>query len=156
VRFLVPRVSLIKLLKACGAPHPLLRIEASEGVVTLSCGNIEAGCEAIIEQPGVCFLRHSKLRNILQTYFRDSEQSATIQIVVAPMGIWIGRTHVTRAGWEISLFDNPENAPRALRFREPYVPEEPPIVDLQMHLPLFPAGIDDAPLHSKPQSPLMS
>jgi hypothetical protein len=67
------------------------------------------------------------------------------------MGIWIGRTHVTRAGLEISLFDNPEIAPRTLRFREPFVPEEPPIVDLQMQLPLFPAGVDDAPLHSTPR-----
>ena len=156
MKFLVPRVSLIKLLKACGAPHPLLRIEASGGFVTLSCGNIDAGCEAIVESAGVCFIRHSKLRKLLQTYFRDAEQSATIAIVVAPMGIWIGRTHVTRAGLEISLFDNPENAPRTLRFREPYVPEEPPIVDLQMQLPLFPTFIDDATLHSKPQSPPMS
>jgi len=133
-----------------------LRIEASGGFVTLSCGNIDAGCEAIVESAGVCFIRHSKLRKLLQTYFRDAEQSATIAIVVAPMGIWIGRTHVTRAGLEISLFDNPENAPRTLRFREPYVPEEPPIVDLQMQLPLFPTFIDDATLHSKPQSPPMS
>jgi len=150
MRFLVPRVSLIKLLKACGAPHPLLRIEASGGFVTLSCGNIDAGCEAIVESAGVCFIRHSKLKRLLQTYFRDAEQSTTIGIVVAPMGIWIGRTHVTRAGLEISLFDNPEIAPRTLRFREPYVPEEPPPVDLQMHLPLFPACVDDAPPASTP------
>jgi len=147
----VPRVSLIKLLKACGAPHPLLRIEASGGFVTLSCGNIDAGCEAIVESAGVCFIRHSKLKRLLQTYFRDAEQSTTIGIVVAPMGIWIGRTHVTRAGLEISLFDNPEIAPRTLRFREPFVPEEPTPVDLQMHLPLFPACIDDAPPASTPR-----
>jgi len=151
MRFLVPRVSLIKLLKACGAPHPLLRIEASGGFVTLSCGNIDAGCEAIVESAGVCFIRHSKLKRLLQTYFRDAEQSTTIGIVVAPMGIWIGRTHVTRAGLEISLFDNPEIAPRTLRFREPFVPEEPTPVDLQMHLPLFPACIDDAPPASTPR-----
>ena len=150
MKFLVPRVSLIKLLKACGAPHPLLRIEASGGFVTLSCGNIDAGCEAIVESAGVCFIRHSKLRKLLQTYFRDAEQSTTIKIVVAPMGIWIGRTHVTRAGLEISLFDNPEIAPRTLLFLEPYVPEEPPPVDLQMHLPLFPACVDDAPPASTP------
>ena len=53
MKFLVPRVSLIKLLKACGAPHPLLRIEASGGFVTLSCGNIDAGCEAIVESAGL-------------------------------------------------------------------------------------------------------
>ena len=151
MKFLVPRVSLIKLLKACGAPHPLLRIEASGGFVTLSCGNIDAGCEAIVESAGVCFIRHSKLKRLLQTYFRDAEQSTTIGIVVAPMGIWIGRTHVTRAGLEISLFDNPEIAPRTLRFREPFVPEEPTPVDLQMHLPLFPACIDDAPPASTPR-----
>jgi hypothetical protein len=151
MKFLVPRVSLIRLLRACGAPHPLLRIEASAGFVTLVCGDIEAGCEAIVESVGVCFLRHSKLRQLVQTYFRDAEQSATIAIVVAPMGIWIGRTHVTRVGLEISLFDNPETAPRTLRFREPYVPEEPPIVDLQMQLPLFPADVEDAPLASTPR-----
>ncbi|MFM8716197.1 MAG: hypothetical protein ACKOF3_05345 [Spartobacteria bacterium] len=153
MKFVVPRVSLIRLLKACGAPHPLLRIEASEGVVTLSCGNIDAGCEAIIESPGVCFLRHFKLKKLLQTYFRDAEQSDSIEVVVAPRGIWIGRTHVTRAGLEISLFDNPEIAPRTLRFRSPFVPEEPPPVDLQMSLPLFPAGAVDTPLPCTPPPP---
>jgi len=156
MRFLVPRVSLIRLLQACGAPHPLLRIEASGGFVTLSCGDIEAGCEAIVESAGVCFLRHSKLKKLIQTYHSDAGHSATIDIEVRPSGIRVGRTRVSRAGLEISFFDNPEIAPRTLRFREPFVPEEPPIVDLQMQLPLFPAGIDDAPLHSKPQSPPMS
>ena len=147
----MPRVSLIRLLRACGAPHPLLRIEASGGFVTLSCGDIEAGCEATVERSGVCFLRHSKLKKLLQTYHSDAAQSASIDIEVRPSGIRVGRTKVSRAGWEISLFAKPEIAPRTLRFREPYVPEEPPPVDLQMQLPLFPAGVDDAPLHSTPR-----
>jgi len=152
VRFLVPRVSLIRLLRAvCGAADPLLRIEASAGCVTLACGDIEAGCEATIERSGVCFLRHSKLKKLLQTYHSDAAQSATIDIEVRPSGIRVGRTRVSRAGWEISLFAKPEIAPRTLRFRKPYVPEEPPPVDLQMHLPLFPAGVEDAPLHSTPR-----
>jgi len=152
MRFLVPRVSFIRLLRvACSAAHPLLRIEASAGNVTLSCGDIEAGCEATIEREGVCFLRHSKLRKLVQTYFRDAEQSDAIVIVVVPLGVWIGRTHVTRDGWEISLFDNPETAPRTLRFRESYVPEEQPQVDPQMQLPLFPACVEDAPLASTPR-----
>ena len=151
MRFFVPRVSLIRLLRACGAPHPLLRIEASGGFVTLSCGDIEAGCEATVERSGVCFLRHSKLKKLLQTYHSDAAQSASIDIEVRPSGIRVGRTKVSRAGWEISLFAKPEIAPRTLRFREPYVPEEPPPVDLQMQLPLFPAGVDDAPLHSTPR-----
>ena len=146
----MPRVSLIKLLKAvCSGAVPLLRIEASEGFVTLACGDIEAGCEATVERSGVCFLRHSKLKKLLQTYHSDAAQSASIDIEVRPPGIRVGRTRVSRAGWEISLFAKPEIAPRTLRFREPFVPEEPPQVDLQM--PLFPAGVDDAPLHSTPR-----
>jgi hypothetical protein len=152
VRFFVQRVSLIKLLKAfCSGAVPLLRMEASAGFVTLSYGDIEAGCEATVEWTGVCFLRHSKLKNLIQTYHSDAGHSATIDIEVRPSGIRVGRTRVSRAGWEISLFAKPENAPRTLRFREPFVPEEPPQVDLQMHLPLFPAGVDDAPLHSTPR-----
>ena len=148
----MPRVSLIRLLRAvCSAEHPLLRIEASAGCVTLACGDIEAGCEATIERVGVCFLRHSKLKKLIQTYHSDAAQSASIDIEVRPSGIRVGRTKVSRAGWEISLFDNPEIAPRTLRFREPFVPEEPTPVDLQMHLPLFPACIDDAPPASTPR-----
>ena len=148
----MPRVSLIKLLKAvCSGMQPMLRIRASEGRVTLSCGDIEAGCEGTVERGGVCFLRHSKLKKLLQTYHSDPGHSATIDIEVRPSGIRVGRTRVSRAGWEISLFAKPENAPRTLRFREPFVPEEPPQVDLQMHLPLFPDGVDDAPLHSAPR-----
>lgn len=148
----MPRVPFIRLLRACGAPHPLLRIEASEGFVTLSCGNIDAGCEAIIENPGVCFLRHSKLRKLVQTYYRDAEHSTDIEICVSPLGIWIGRTYAPRGSLEISLFDNPEIAPRTLRFREPYVPEEEEPEDLQ--LPLFPAGFDapSPPTHPQPPS----
>jgi hypothetical protein len=143
---------LIRLLRAvCGALDPLLRIQASAGCVTLACGDIEAGCEATIERVGVCFLRHSKLMKLLQTYHSDAGHSANIDIEVRPSGIRVGRTRVSRAGWEISLFAKPEIAPRTLRFRKPYVPEEPPPVDLQMHLPLFPAGVDDAPLHSTPR-----
>ena len=152
MRFLVPRVSLIRLLRAvCGAVDPLLRIEASAGCVTLACGDIEAGCEATIERVGVCFLRHSKLKKLLQTYHSDAGHSANIDIEVRPSGIRVGRTRVSRAGWEISLFAKPEIAPRTLRFREPFVPEEPHPVDLQMHLPLFPAGVDDAALTSTPR-----
>jgi hypothetical protein len=143
---------LIKLLKAvCAAVDPLLRIEASAGCVSLSCGDIEAGCEATIKRAGVCFLRHSKLKKLIQTYHSDAGHSATIDIEVRPSGIRVGRTRVSRAGWEISLFAKPEIAPRTLRFREPFVPEEPAPLDLQMHLHLFPAGVDDAPLHSTPR-----
>ena len=147
----MPRVSLIKLLKAvCSGAVPLLRIEASAGFVTLSCGAIEAGCEATSERSGVCFLRHSKLKKLIQTYHSDAGHSTTIDIEVRPSGIRVGRTKVSRAGWEISLFANPEIAPRTLRFREPFVPEEPPQVDLQMQPPLCPACVDDASLASAP------
>ena len=152
MRFFVPRVPLIKLLKAvCSGAVPLLRIEASAGFVTLSCGDMEAGCEATVERGGVCFLRHSKLKKLIQTYHSDAGHSATIDIELRPSGIRIGRTKVSRAGWEISLFAKPEIAPKTLRFREPFVPEEPPPVDLQMQLPMFPAGVDDAPLHPTPR-----
>jgi hypothetical protein len=120
MKFLVPRVSLIRLLRAvCSAEHPLLRIEASAGCVTLACEDIEAGCEATIERVGVCFLRHSKLKKLLQTYHSDAAQSASIDIEVRPSGIRIGRTKVSRAGWEISLFANSASAPKRLRYLSP-------------------------------------
>ena len=134
MKFLVPRVSLIKLLKACGAPHPLLRIEASGGFVTLSCGDIEAGCEATVERSGVCFLRHSKLKKLLQTYHSDASQSAAIEIEVAPDGIRVGRTNVSRDGWEISLFANPASAPKRLRYLSPEK-DNAPAPESQMLMP---------------------
>ncbi|MCX6964745.1 MAG: hypothetical protein NTW41_05280 [Verrucomicrobia bacterium] len=134
MRFLVPRVALIRLLRVvCHAGHPLLRIEALAGVLTLTCGDTEAGCEAAISQPGVCFLRHSKLKKLLQSYHSDAGQSAAIEIEVTPEGIRVGRTTVSRDGWEISLFANPATAPRTLRFRLPR--EDEPETDSQMLLP---------------------
>jgi hypothetical protein len=131
--------------------QPMLRIRASEGRVTLSCGEIGGGCEGTVERAGVCFLRHSKLKKLIQTYHADAGHSTTIEIEVTPVGIRVGRTEVSRAGWEISLFANPASAPKTLRFRDPFVPEEPPQVDLQMQPPLFPAGVDDAALTSTPR-----
>lgn len=137
MRFLVPRVAIIRLLRVvCHAAHPLLRIEASAGVVTLACGETEAGCEATVAQQGVCFLRHSKLKKLLQAYHSDAGQSAAIEIEVSPEGIRVGRTTVSRDGWEISLFANPATAPRTLRFRLPKEDEAEP--DTQMFLPFVP------------------
>ena len=135
MKFLVPRVSLIRLLRAvCSAEHPLLRIEASAGCVTLACEGIEAGCEATIERVGVCFLRHSKLKKLLQTYHSDAAQSASIDIEVRPSGIRIGRTKVSRAGWEISLFANPSSAPKRLRYLSPEK-DNTPAAESQMLMP---------------------
>jgi hypothetical protein len=131
--------------------QPILRIRASEGRVTLSCGEIGGGCEGTVERAGVCFLRHSKLKRLLQTYYSDEGHSAAIEIEVTPVGIRFGRTEVSRAGWEISLFANPASAPKTLHFRSPFVPEEPPQVDLQMQPPLFPACVDDDSLASAPR-----
>lgn len=137
MRFLVPRVGLIRLLRVvCHAAHPLLRIEASESVVTLACGDTEAGCEAAISQAGVCFLRHSKLKKLLQSYHSDAGHSTAIEIEVSPEGIRVARTTVFRDGWEISLFAKPETAPRTLRFRLPR--EDEPETDTQMLLPFVP------------------
>jgi len=149
MRFLVPRVALIRLLRVvCHAAHPLLRIEALAGVLTLTCGDTEAGCEAAISQPGVCFLRHSKLKKLLQSYHSDAGQSAAIEIEVSPEGIRVGRTTVSRDGWEISLFANPATAPRTLRFRLPR--EDEPETDTQMLLPFVPERSASPPLASFP------
>jgi hypothetical protein len=99
--------------------QPMLRIRASEGRVTLSCGEIGGGCEGTVEHAGVCFLRLSKLKRLLQTYHSDARHSATIEIEVTPVGIRVERTEVSRAGWEISLFANPASAPKTLHFRSP-------------------------------------
>jgi hypothetical protein len=131
--------------------QPILRIRASEGRVTLSCGEIGGGCEGTVERAGVCFLRHSKLKKLLQTYHSDAGHSATIDIEVTPVEIRVGRTEVSCAGWEISLFANPASALKTLRFSEPFVPEEPPQVDLQMQAPVFPACVNDASLASAPR-----
>ena len=131
----MPRVSLIRLLRAvCAAVDPLLRIEASAGCVTLACGDIEAGCEATIERVGVCFLRHSKLKKLLQTYHSDAGHSAAIDIEVRPSGIRVGRTRVSRAGWEISLFANPASAPKRMRFLSP-AEDNAPAPESQMLMP---------------------
>jgi hypothetical protein len=150
MRFLVPRVGLIRLLRVvCHAAHPLLRIEASGGVVTLACGDTEAGCEATISQSGVCFLRHSKLKKLIQSYHSDAGQSAAIEIEVSPEGIRVGRTTVSRDGWEISLFANPATAPRTLRFRLPK--DDEPEVDTQMLLPFAPARTTPPDSHEPPE-----
>lgn len=131
----MPRVSLIRLLRAvCCAVDPLLRIEASAGCVTLACGDIEAGCEATVERVGVCFLRHSKLKKLLQTYHSDAGHSATIDIEVRPSGIRVGRTKVSRAGWEISLFANPSSAPKQMRYLLPEK-DNSPAPESQMLMP---------------------
>ena len=131
----MPRVSLIRLLRAvCSVENPLLRIEASAGCVTLACEDIEAGCEAAIERVGVCFLRHSKLKKLLQTYHSDAAQSASIDIEVRPSGIRVGRTNVSRDGWEISLFANPASAPKRLRYLLPEK-DNSPAPESQMLMP---------------------
>jgi hypothetical protein len=138
VRFHVPRVPFIRLLRVvCHPAHALLRIEALPGSVSLACGDTEAGCEASVGQPGVCFLRHSKLKKLLQTYHLDAKQSATIEIEVTPHGIRVGRTSISRDGWEISLFANPDAAPRTLHFKSKEDHEDDPWADSQLLLPLM-------------------
>ena len=155
MRFLVPRVAFIRLLRAvCQAVHPLLRIEALDGVVTLACGDCEAGCEASVSRPGVCFLRHSKLKKLLQAYHFDAEQSAAIGIEVGPEGIRVGRTAVSRDGWEISLFANPSTAPAKLRFRSPKEPEDDPPTESQILLPFVPARLENPAPAKPPQRPI--
>jgi hypothetical protein len=129
---------------------PLLRIEALEGCVTLACGDIEAGCEAAIEGVGVCFLRHSKLKKLLQTYHSDAAQSATIDIEVRPSGIRVGRTRVSRAGWEISLFANPASAPKRMRFVL-RAEDNAPAPESQILLPFAPIRTMPPNSHESPE-----
>lgn len=151
MRFVVPRVPFIRLLRVvCSHAEPLLRIEALPCVVSIACGDTEGGCEASVEKPGVCFLRHSKLKQLLQTYHSDAAQSAAIEIEVSPDGIRVGRTTVSRDGWEISLFANPSTAPRALRFRSREEKKEAP--EIQMLMP-FVAPRESSPTLSPVQRP---
>lgn len=137
MRLFVPRVPFIRLLRVvCHATHPLLRIEASGDAITLRCGNFEAGCEAAVSKQGVCFLRHAKLKRLLQSYHSDTEHSTAVEIEVTPDGIRVGRTTVSREGWEISLFANPQTAPGTLRFRLPR--EDEPETETQLFLPFAP------------------
>jgi hypothetical protein len=125
--------------------QPILRIRASEGRVTLSCGEIGGGCEATVERAGVCFLRHSKLKKLLQTYHSDAGHSAAIDIEVRPSGIRVGRTKVSRAGWEISLFANPASAPKRLRYLSPEK-DNAPAPESQMLMPFVtPRALTPAP-----------
>ena len=147
----MPRVPFIRLLRAvCSGMQPILRIRASEGRLALSCGEIGGGCEGTVERAGVCFLRHSKLKKLIQTYHSDAGHSATIDIEVRPSGIRVGRTGVSRAGWEISLFANPEIAPRTLRFRSPK-DENDPSAESQMLLPFAPTRTTPPDSHEPPE-----
>ncbi len=147
----MPRVPFIRLLRAvCSGMQPIFRIRASEGRVTLSCGEIGEGCEGTVERAGVCFLRHSKLKKLLQTYHSAAGHSATIDIEVRPSGIRVGRTKVSRAGWEISLFANPASAPKTLRFRSPKE-ENDPSAESQMLLPFAPTRTTSPDSHEPPE-----
>jgi len=111
MRFLVPRVSLIRLLQAvCGETHPLLRIEASAGCVTPACGDIE----------------------------------------VRPSGIRVGRTKVSRDGWEISLFANPASAPKRLLYLSPEK-SNAPAPESQMLMPFAPTCTMPHDSHEPPE-----
>ena len=135
MRFRVPRIQFLRLLRAvCSHAETLLRIEVLPGVVSIACSDTEAGCEASVERPGVCFLRHSKLKQLIQTYHSDDSQSAAIEIEVAPDGIRVGRTNVSRDGWEISLFANPASAPKRLRYLSPEK-DNAPAPESQMLMP---------------------
>lgn len=131
----MPRIPFIRLLRAvCSGMQPILRIRASEGRVTLSCGEIGGGGGGTVERAGVCFLRHSKLKKLLQAYHADVGHSATIEIEVTPVGIRVGRTELSCAGWEISLFANPASAPKRLRYLSPEK-DNTPVPESQMLMP---------------------
>lgn len=130
--------------------QPILRIRASEGRVTLSCGEIGGGCEATVERAGTYFLRHSKLKKLIQTYHSDAGHSATIEIEVTPLEIRVGRTEVSRVGWKISLIANPASAPKTLCFRSPKEENEPSAKS-QMLLPSAPTRNTPPDSHEPPE-----
>ena len=147
MKFTIDRVKLIRLLKVVSTSNgvckreksPLLRIQASDGILELSFNNTDAGCEAIVESSGVCFLRHAKFKQLLQTYHSDHQHKSVIDIEVTPTAIRIGRTEINREGWEISLFQNPDMAPRKLTFLKP-IPEEESEAHTQIEISFEPSA----------------
>jgi hypothetical protein len=130
MKFRVHRLQFLRIIdllttkRLAGRKDHLIRICARDASVRIACNDEEAGCEANIESPGVCFLRHDKLRRLLQTYHSDPRHKKQIDIEVNSEGICIGQTNLSRTGWEVSFFMDPDMAPLRLNFDQPNDPGE--------------------------------
>jgi hypothetical protein len=144
MKFLVHRARLVRLLTIVttdsSAPKKkregLVRLHAEGSLLSVNCNGEVAQCEAAVQRPGVCFLRHFKLRQLLLAYSKDKRHHDEIEIEVTPHSIRFGETLLPREGWEISLFLNPESAPERLVFLEEDADDRPP--PIQMMLPIDP------------------
>jgi hypothetical protein len=151
MRFRVHRPRLLRLIgiltggNPAGSKTGLLRLHAEDSLLRISHDGDEAHCEADISTPGVCFLRPTKLRQLLATYSRDKHHHQRIEIEVTPHSIRFGQTELPREGWEISLFLKPATAPDQLIALP--APPEPAPPDTQLHLPF---DIADPPFPAFP------
>jgi hypothetical protein len=144
MKFLVHRARLIRLLSIVTTDSSvpkkkregLVRLHAEGSLLSVICHGDEAQCAATVHRRGVCFLRHIKLSALLRAYSKDKRHHKEIEIEVTPHDIRFGETLLSRSGWEISLFLNPESAPERLEFREEGSDRPQP---KQMWLPIDPA-----------------
>ncbi len=97
-----------------------LRLSAQGSQITMCANDTEAGYEATVFEDGVCFFRYNQFLPLVRLY----ADAKNLTIEVTAEGIQIGNTKISRGFWEISLFSNPETAPRTLP--KPPTPEPPP------------------------------
>ena len=139
MKFRVDRLQFLRMIgllttnPPAGKNDTLVRICARGRALHVACNDEEAGCDAIVETEGVCFLRHDKLRRLLQTYHSDPRHKKGIEIEVSAEGICVGQTLLPRAGWEVSLFMDPDLAPMHLDFQ---LPNDPVRAHEQLEMPL--------------------
>ena len=121
MKFTIDKKSLVQMLRALTKDSgkkkkdrdPHLRVAAHDDRVVMSANDVETGCEAQVEEEGVCFFQYEKLLPLIQAY--TEVNSLTIE--VNSEGIQIGNTKISRGFWEISLFADPKTAPKILPAR---------------------------------------
>jgi hypothetical protein len=118
MKFTINKKSLAQMLRTLtrdtghkhGERDTHLRLAAQDGQITMRANDAEAGYKANVLEEGVCFFRHNQFLPLIRTYANAVE----LTIEVTPDGIQIGNTKISRGFWEVSLFTNPENAPKIL------------------------------------------
>jgi hypothetical protein len=115
VKFTIETRKLVKLLRAVAPEsgtkvpgrNPLLRLIAEHNTVSIRINDVEAGCEAEVEEEGAAFFIFRKFLPLVRSYGKERR----LTITVAAEGIKIGNTWASATLWELSLFADPQTAP---------------------------------------------
>jgi hypothetical protein len=121
MKFTIAQRDLVKMLKHVTSKQAVskknrdtdLRIEACDGLVTMTANESEAQASATIHKKGVCYIRYRSLLPIIRTFAGTLELSIEIE----PDGLLIGSFRISDGIW-VALFDNPATAPKRLIGRE--------------------------------------